>query len=143
MGARGRASWAAMLIAAGCSPSMLSTTGGAGGSSQGSGGGMAGAGGFGGEAGAGGVGADNVLTLASGQSNPTAMAVDTTRVYWTNYNDGTVRAASLDGGAVTLLATGQSGPAGIVVDSANVYWVNQGTINLDGAVMSIPLAGGG
>jgi predicted heme/steroid binding protein len=84
-----------------------------------------------------------MVALASGQSNPSYIALDATSVYWTNYNDGTVMKALLGGGAATKLASGQSGPAGIAVDGTSVYWVNQGSYKgVDGAVMSVPLAGG-
>jgi hypothetical protein len=80
--------------------------------------------------------------LASGQSNPVGVAVDSQNVYWTNYasgtGDGTVMSVPVGGGPPTTLAAGQNGPAAIAVDASNVYWVNFG----DGTVMTIPIGGG-
>ena len=32
----------------------------------------------------------NLVVLASGQGNPAGMAIDSTNVYWANWNDGTI-----------------------------------------------------
>jgi hypothetical protein len=63
--------------------------------------------------------------IASSQSSPWGIAVDTTNVYWTNTGDSTVKMAPLSGaGPVTTLASGQSDPISIVVNGGNVYWAS-------------------
>jgi hypothetical protein len=66
-----------------------------------------------------------IVTLASGQKSPNTVAVDSTRIYWTNYNDaGSVVSAPLAGGAPLTLATDQSGAFAIAVGASDVYWSN-------------------
>jgi len=72
----------------------------------------------------------------------TGIAVDDTGLYWTNGKsfgggDAAVLKMPLGGGTVTTLASQQTQPSTIVVDGTTAYWVN-----LDGEVMSVPLAGG-
>jgi hypothetical protein len=94
--------------------------------------------------------AGQFVTLASGQSGPEAIAVDSTSVYWVNqgtagslYNDGNVMKVSLAGGAVTTLASVQDGPWGIAIDPMNVYWTNTAAgTGPPTSVMSVPLTGG-
>lgn len=85
-------------------------------------------------------GAGLPVTLASAEASPTALAVDATSVYWTDYgtgnSDGAVRKVSICGGATTTLAAGQNWPTGLVVDATNVYWLNR-----DG-LMTVPIGGG-
>lgn len=81
-------------------------------------------------------------TLAFGQNNPWAIAVDSTSVYWTNSIDnGSVMKVPLGGGPSITLASAQTEVAGIAVDSTSVYWVNSGN-GTNGTVMKIPLDGG-
>jgi sugar lactone lactonase YvrE len=91
-----------------------------------------------------------IVTLASGQSGPQGIAVDTTSVYWVNqgsaaslYQDGSVMKVSRSGGPTTTLASQQNGPRGIAVDPTNVYWTNDAAGNGSvGSVMRVPLSGG-
>jgi sugar lactone lactonase YvrE len=76
-----------------------------------------------------------LTTLASGQSMPTAVAVDLTSVYWTE--PGTVMKVSLDGGTPTALASSGE-PEGVAVDTTSVYWTDAAA----GTVMKVPLDGG-
>ncbi len=83
------------------------------------------------------------VTLASGQTNADAIAVDGTSVYWVNdTGNGSVAKVPIAGGAVTTLASSQYVPQGIAVDPVNVYWTVAPFGANDSNVLSIPLNGG-
>jgi hypothetical protein len=60
-------------------------------------------------------------------------------VYWTNYSDGTIGRANLDGSGVDQsFIAGARSPGAVAVDGAHVYWTNFDTVsigraNLDGS----------
>jgi hypothetical protein len=93
-----------------------------------------------------------VVTLASSQDHPSAVAVDSSSVYWTNSgcadwtNCGTVVTVPISGGTPTTLASGQYSPSRIVVDATSVYWVNDGAVEVSTphytTLMKIPIGGG-
>jgi sugar lactone lactonase YvrE len=70
--------------------------------------------------------------------------VDSTSVYWTASNDGTVMEVPIGGGTPVALASLQSYPTGIAVDGTSVYWTNYAGAGscARGSVMKVGLAGG-
>ncbi len=78
------------------------------------------------------------VVLASQQSGPSSVAVDSTSVYWTVTQSEAVMKAALDGGAPVTIAASQAQPGALALDDASVYWTNYG----NGTVMKAPLGGG-
>jgi hypothetical protein len=98
-----------------------------------------------------------IRVLASGQSNPIALAVTSSEVVWANYGSsetgpGPIQGAAvlklpIGGGVPETLATAESGMVtseSLAVDSGYVYWAkwNPDSASGDGAIMKTPLAGG-
>ncbi len=85
--------------------------------------------------------------LVLGQSNPTAIAVDASNVYFTNAVAtggavGSVVKVGIESGTVTTLASGLAGPEDIAVDATSVYWTDLGAMPGAGSVLKVPLSGG-
>jgi sugar lactone lactonase YvrE len=78
------------------------------------------------------IGGGTVTTVAASQDYPYGLAVDSSGVYWTNYEGGTIACAAA-GKGVSTLATGQGHPYFIATDSTAIYW----TANTDGNVMRL------
>jgi DNA-binding beta-propeller fold protein YncE len=86
-----------------------------------------------------------VLALAGGAAAPSAQAAIPPSVFWSNYNDGAILRASLDGSGGSVLDT-TGGPvgnsSGVAIDPAagRIYWASRrgrvegiGYANLDGS----------
>jgi hypothetical protein len=67
-----------------------------------------------------------LITLASGESNVWSLTVDDAYVYWTNEGSSEVRRVSRLGDGLATLATGNA-PWGIAQDCGAIYWTNSGT----------------
>jgi hypothetical protein len=63
------------------------------------------------------------VVLASGESGPESLALDTSDVYWTANGAGEVRKVSKDGGSPSTVASqANTNPYGVAVGAGNVYW---------------------
>jgi hypothetical protein len=82
----------------------------------------------------GGSGSINRMTLTGGSltmlalGQPNAIAVDSSDVYWVDYNGGLVMKVGLAGGAPAVMAFGQDHPATIALDATHVYWTASSAI---------------
>jgi hypothetical protein len=86
---------------------------------------------------------DGPTVLASGQTNPTDLAVDAQYVYWTTADNTVMKTLKSGVGTPSIVASAQAGAlAGIAVDAQNVYWTVN-SIDGFGTVMKSSLNGGG
>jgi hypothetical protein len=72
------------------------------------------------------IGGGTPVMIASGQGDPQFIAIDASKVYWTNHSSGDVMSAPIGGGSATPLATGQSAPTNIAVGARGVFWLSGG-----------------
>jgi hypothetical protein len=64
--------------------------------------------------------------IVPGQPGPLGVAADTSHVYWTNFNDGSLWTAGYDGSdAHAILSPGSAGP-GVAVSGGHLYWTTIG-----------------
>lgn len=70
------------------------------------------------------VGADDVMLLASGESDCESIAADGAGVYWTRPGEGLVRAI-LSGGSPRTIAPAESSPFSLAADDSGVYWLTK------------------
>jgi hypothetical protein len=68
------------------------------------------------------------LAIVGGLSAPVDLALDSTRVYWTDAGTLTVGSAPKTGGSPSTLASAQQGADRIAVDDTYVYWTAGGDI---------------
>ncbi len=69
------------------------------------------------------------LELATDQTDPGPLAVDSEFVYWTTSSGDVTRASRIPTAplpTIELLATGQRAPNGIAVDATYAYWLSRG-----------------
>jgi len=72
------------------------------------------------------------VKLAADQTSPTAIAVDTTSVYWTDApsvdlpttGGGAIVKVGVTGGAPTTLVSGQADPQTLALAAGSLYWAN-------------------
>lgn len=68
------------------------------------------------------------VVLAENQAMPWSIAVDSTKVFWSNQGSGAVKGSinsiPIAGGTSATLKAEQGTPGDIVLDSQNVYWSN-------------------
>jgi hypothetical protein len=85
----------------------------------------------------------SAATLVSLSSEPLAIAVDSSNVYWIDATS--VNSIPVGGGSTTHLATGlANAPTHIAIDSSHVYWTDSSSINSVpiGGVTTTPIAPG-
>jgi hypothetical protein len=76
--------------------------------------------------------------LTSSVNSPRGMTVNSTKVFWADFDTGKIKSYTIAGGAVTNEVTGLTNPASVRVDATNMYWADQTT----GKISYRPLAGG-
>jgi hypothetical protein len=68
--------------------------------------------------------------IASVQAGPADIALDATRAYWTNGNDGTIVYCDLSACTPSTVAANQAQPQDIAVDATFIYWANQSSASI-------------
>ncbi len=76
--------------------------------------------------------------IATGQASPTAIALDTGNVYWTNAGDGSVMKLPKSGGTPQVLASSQGKVENLALDDQNVYFTSD-----NNSVSKVQKSGGG
>lgn len=82
------------------------------------------------------------MTLTSGQPSPSAIALDTTNVYWANQpmQAGAVVQLPIAGGTPTTVASAQGTLAAFAVEGSSIYWANSDADNT--FILEGPVGGG-
>lgn len=97
------------------------------------------------------IGGRAPTTLTTDTGSITALAVDATSVFWMSWDGHVSRLmkVSTGGGKATTLATGSGIPDALAVNDRAIYWTSwrsdasvSSSTTGDGAVLSVPLAGG-
>lgn len=79
-----------------------------------------------------------VSTLAEGVRFASALAVDSSNLYWTSVEEGALVSMPVSGGDVATMAHNLSQPWAVAVDVGNVYAV---TNEVSGSVYAVPIGG--
>lgn len=87
-------------------------------------------------------GACQPITLASSQGAPDFIAVDSSNVYWTDFDEETVMQVPISGGSLVTVASGQRDPFGLAVNSSSVFWTGLDLHTGNAVVMKGPIGGG-
>lgn len=66
----------------------------------------------------------DVVVLATGQMRPSGIAVDATRIYWANQDDGTIKALDRGSAAPNTFAADATTPIGVAIDTSDVFWTS-------------------
>jgi hypothetical protein len=80
-----------------------------------------------------------MLAIATGQTNPLAVATDGVTVYWATDQPpmkGAILAANGATGSTTTIANRIAHPAGLAIDASYVYWTDSASVT------RAPLGGG-
>jgi hypothetical protein len=80
------------------------------------------------------------ISLAVQRPQPSHLVADESRVFWSEFRNGSVMSVDQNGVGLTTLVSGRTEPADVVVDSLSVYWLDN--VRGSGAVMMVAKAGG-
>ena len=70
------------------------------------------------------------MGVVTGLHRPTAIAVDSTSVYWTDSMDDTITKIAIAGGTPVTVASGLNFPTDVAVDSKTIYFAAEAVIAL-------------
>jgi pimeloyl-ACP methyl ester carboxylesterase len=84
-----------------------------------------------------------VTPLVVTVSRASSIIADTTHVYWSEFDAGTINKMPLGGGSITTLASGLNQPWKLTVDASSVYWIEYANgVAGAGTLKKVSLSGG-